>query len=190
MTPRVIVKKLIRRWSISSSARCCDRHALLMISWFTTMSQKNVSDNGSDWCSDTTRRRRWFTGHLPGQQRHRHSTHTKSILRKKQHITDQQNDETLTSFYDDLVSICDIDDHNVCYYTKSGILMRNFRPSDAKLYESWRIRHQIVLPQSYRDNILSIVHDIPLAGHLGANKTTDRILLHFFWPGIRGRLVA
>ena len=56
MTPRVIVKKLIRRWIISSSARCCDRHALLMISWFTTMSQKNVSDNGSDWCSDTTRR--------------------------------------------------------------------------------------------------------------------------------------
>ena len=52
-----IVKKLIRRWSISSSARCCDRHALLMISWFTTMSQKNVSDNGSDWCSDTTRKR-------------------------------------------------------------------------------------------------------------------------------------
>ena len=57
MTPRVIVKKLIRRWSISSSARCCDSHALLMISWFTTMSQKNVSDNGSEWCSDTTRRR-------------------------------------------------------------------------------------------------------------------------------------
>ena len=57
MTPHVIVKKLIRRWSISSSARCCDRHALLVISWFTTMSQKNVSDNGSDWCSDTTRRR-------------------------------------------------------------------------------------------------------------------------------------
>ena len=56
MTTRVIVKKLIRRWSISSSARCCDRHALLMISWFTTMSQKNVSDNGSDWCSDTRRR--------------------------------------------------------------------------------------------------------------------------------------
>ena len=64
MTPRVIVKKLIRRWSISSSARCCDRHALLMISWFTTMSQKNVSDNGSDWCSDTTRRRRPHTWKL------------------------------------------------------------------------------------------------------------------------------
>ena len=64
MTPRVIVKKLIRRWSISSSARCCDMHALLMISWFTPMSQKNVSDNGSDWCSDTTRRRS-SSDHLP-----------------------------------------------------------------------------------------------------------------------------
>ena len=105
---------------------------------------------------------------------------------KKKHITDQQNDETLTSFYDDLVSICDIDDHDVCYYTKSGIFMRKFRLSDAKLDESWRIRHHIVLPQSYRDNVPSIAHDIPLAGHLGVNKTTDRILQHFFWPGIRG----
>ena len=61
ITPRVVVKKLISRWSISSSARCCDRHALLMISWFTTMSQKIVSDNGSDWCSDTPRRRRLHT---------------------------------------------------------------------------------------------------------------------------------
>ena len=35
MTPRVIVKKLIRRWSISASARCCDRHAL---TWFMCLS--------------------------------------------------------------------------------------------------------------------------------------------------------
>ena len=43
-----------------------------------------------------------------------------------------------------------------------------------------------MLRQSYRDNVLSIAHDIPLAGHLGVNKTTDRILQHFLWPGIRG----
>ena len=71
LKPRVIVKKLIRRWSISSSARCCDRHALLMISWFTTMSQKNVSDNGSDWCSDTTRRRRLYILGVEGQISHK-----------------------------------------------------------------------------------------------------------------------
>ena len=57
-----------------------------------------------------------------------------SCSQKKQLITDQQNDETLTSFNDDLVSICDIDDHDVCYYTKIGILIGMFRPSDAKLY--------------------------------------------------------
>ena len=43
-----------------------------------------------------------------------------------------------------------------------------------------------MLPQSYRDNVLSIAPDIPLAGHLEVNKTTDSILQHFFWPGIRG----
>ena len=76
----------------------------------------------------------------------------------------------------------------MCYYTKSVILMKKFSPSDVKLDESWRIRHQIVLPQSYCDNVLSIAHDIPLAGHLGVNKTTDRILQQFFWPGIRGSI--
>ena len=30
-----------------------------------------------------------------------------------------------------------------------------------------------------------MAHDIPLAGHLGVNKTNERILAHFFWPGIR-----
>jgi hypothetical protein len=32
--------------------------------------------------------------------------------------------------------------------------------------------------------ILKLGHDIPLAGHLGNKKTRDRIMQHFFWPGI------
>lgn len=31
---------------------------------------------------------------------------------------------------------------------------------------------------------ISLGHDIPLAGHLGNNKTRDRIIQQFFWPGI------
>ena len=81
MTPRVIVKKLIRRWSISSSARCCDRHALLMISWFITMSQNNVSDNGSDWCSDTTRRRDLHQECLPDNKISTHPYVSPSTIR-------------------------------------------------------------------------------------------------------------
>ena len=32
--------------------------------------------------------------------------------------------------------------------------------------------------------VLSLGHDIPLASHLGNKKTRDRIMQHFFWPGI------
>ena len=47
--------------------------------------------------------------------------------------------------------------------------------------------HQIVVPQQlriFRSTILSLGHDILLAGHLGNKKTRDRIMQHFFWPGI------
>ena len=32
---------------------------------------------------------------------------------------------------------------------------------------------------------MSLAHETPLAGHLGVTKTCDRILAHFFWPGLR-----
>ncbi|CAC5417984.1 unnamed protein product [Mytilus coruscus] len=35
-----------------------------------------------------------------------------------------------------------------------------------------------------RETVLSLGHDIPLAGHLGNKKTKVRIMQHFFWPGI------
>ncbi|KAK0137068.1 hypothetical protein N1851_026730 [Merluccius polli] len=45
---------------------------------------------------------------------------------------------------------------------------------------------QIVIPQTYRSEILKLAHDNPLSGHLGINKTFDRILRCFFWPGLKG----
>ena len=41
---------------------------------------------------------------------------------------------------------------------------------------------QIVLPRGYRDRVIKLAHDIPLAGHLGQEKTTRRILRRFYWP--------
>ena len=75
--------------------------------------------------------------------------------------------------------------HDICYYVKDGVLMRKYRPPDARVDEEWRVIHQIILPQRYRHETISVAHDIPLAGHMGVNKTNERILSHFFWPGIR-----
>ena len=63
--------------------------------------------------------------------------------------------------------------------------MRKWRPRDASQNEEWSLVHQIVVPQVYRRDVLSIAHDTPMAGHMGVNKTYSRVLSHFFWPKLR-----
>ena len=41
-----------------------------------------------------------------------------------------------------------------------------------------------MLPKPCREAVLRIAHSIPLAGHLGRNKTTSRILQRFYWPTV------
>ena len=43
---------------------------------------------------------------------------------------------------------------------------------------------RIVVPESYRNEILRVGHTIPLSGHMGSKKTFDRIAAHFSWPGL------
>ena len=40
----------------------------------------------------------------------------------------------------------------------------------------------LVLPVKFRPLVMDLSHCIPLAGHLGRNKTTSRILQRFYWP--------
>ena len=43
---------------------------------------------------------------------------------------------------------------------------------------------QLVLQKSYWNMALWTAHMIPMAGHLGRKKTQDKLLCHFFWPGL------
>lgn len=45
--------------------------------------------------------------------------------------------------------------------------------------------HQIVVPFQFRQHILNLAHDHPWSGHLGVTKTYNRVLQHFFWPGLK-----
>ena len=36
----------------------------------------------------------------------------------------------------------------------------------------------------HRNHIIHVAHDIPLGGRLGNKKTREKILFHFYWPGI------
>ena len=43
---------------------------------------------------------------------------------------------------------------------------------------------QLVVPEGLRQKVVSLAHDSILTGHLGMNKTSDRILSEFYWPGL------
>ena len=47
-------------------------------------------------------------------------------------------------------------------------------------------RFQLVVPTSYRRQVLELGHDTPLSGHMGIGATTQRITSHYYWPGING----
>ena len=60
---------------------------------------------------------------------------------------------------------------------------------DGILYRQWRPRQgtgepveQLVLPQACRKTALELAHQIPLAGHMGRDKTARRIQQRFYWP--------
>jgi hypothetical protein len=61
-----------------------------------------------------------------------------------------------------------------------GIVCRTWTPRDSPgtTYE------QIVLPRRYHHQVMKLAHDIPLSGHLGWEKTTQRILRRFYWPTV------
>ena len=100
-------------------------------------------------------------------------------------IEEQNSDITLKSCMEEAVALDDIKEHDICYYMNDGLLMRKYRPPEAKLDEDWRVAHQIVLPIKYHGEVLKLAHDLPMSGHLGISKTRDRILAHFYWPKIR-----
>ena len=60
--------------------------------------------------------------------------------------------------------------------------MCKWRPADVQGNADWSVKHQIVLPESFRTEVLSLAHENPFSGHLGVTKIDDKLLNHFFWP--------
>lgn len=69
----------------------------------------------------------------------------------------------------------------VGFFRKSGLLYRRWLPKHGGDEMSVE---QLILPQRCRSSVMSLAHSIPLAGHMGKNKTTSRILQRFYWPTV------
>ena len=77
----------------------------------------------------------------------------------------------------------------ICFYLKNGVLMRKFRPPQMPADEDWPEQHQIVVPTSYRPEVLRIAHETPLSGHLSVSKTYLTLLKNFYWSTIKRDVV-
>ena len=62
------------------------------------------------------------------------------------------------------------------YYMKRGILYRRVRTGNKE-------HNQVIVPACYRQEVLRVAHDMPMAGHLGTKRTKERIWTSFYWPG-------
>ena len=68
-----------------------------------------------------------------------------------------------------------------CFFKRSGLLYRKWKPPG--FGEEAEVE-QLALPRKCRKAVLEFAHEIPLAGHLGRDKTRQRILQRFYWPTI------
>ena len=104
-------------------------------------------------------------------------------------IAEQHKDPELSNLFLRVVDENEVSQNPVCLFIKNGVLMRKWRPPDVSVEDEWAVKHQIVIPKSYRQEILSMAHETPLAGHMGVNKTCQKILNHFYWPSLRKDVV-
>ena len=111
-----------------------------------------------------------------------HDIRSRSQLSKEQY-----KDPEMAPLFQKAVSDTDLAEDPICFYIKNGILMRKWRSPEVPADAEWAVNHQIVVPKIYRSviHVLSLAHETPMSGHLGVNKTYNKSLNHFYWPGLK-----
>jgi len=80
-------------------------------------------------------------------------------------------------------SISDIHVKNGNFKVRRNILYRKAIPKNDS--EHW----QLVVPEELRENVMKLAHKNILSGHLGIQKTYDRVCSQFWWPGMHVSVV-
>ena len=76
-------------------------------------------------------------------------------------------------------------DQEVIFQERDNVLYRVY--THPKVDKGKPIR-QVIVPKPLRNQAMRIAHESVMGGHLGAKKTTQRILSDFYWPEIRGNV--
>ena len=103
---------------------------------------------------------------------------------RSQLIKDQKADVTLRNLS---ISNSPPKDNDGYYYKDGVLLHRKYTryPRDGISYVD-----RVVAPEAYRPEILRVGHSLPMAGHMGQEKTYQRVSRHFFWPHIHREVLC
>ena len=110
---------------------------------------------------------------------------SRSVISRQNLIEDQSNDKELLDLFKIALTPVEAEKVSVGYLVKDNILMRKWSPTECDNSEKGETVYQIVVPTVHRREVLELAHDLPMSGHLGVRKTHNRILQHFFWPGLK-----
>ena len=107
------------------------------------------------------------------------TSHDFQIFSRENLIAQQKKDSETYSLLNKALCEDEIFTAPVGYYFRNGILMRNWRLADVPADADWSVKHQIVLPKSFRTEGLYLAHENPLSGHLSVTKTYYKFNNHF-----------
>ena len=110
---------------------------------------------------------------------------SKSVISRQNLIVEQSKDKELLDLFKIALTPVEAEKVSVGYLIKDDILMRKWSPTACDNNEKGETVYQIVVPTVHRREVLELAHDLPVSGHLGVRKTYNRVLQHFFWPGLK-----
>ena len=109
---------------------------------------------------------------------------SKSVISRQNLIVEQSKDKELLDLFKIALTPVEAEKVSVGYLIKDDILMRKWSPTACDNVKGETV-YQIVVPTVHRQEVLELEHDLPVSGHLGVRKTYNRVLQHFFWPGLK-----
>ena len=110
-------------------------------------------------------------------------------LTRTELIRAQSEDPELSGLVDNALTQEESENVPNCFFMQSGFLVRKWRDPEVPANHEWEVRYQVVIPTNFREYVLQLAHETPMAGHLGIKKTLTKLLEHFWWPGVRKSVV-
>ena len=80
------------------------------------------------------------------------------VLTRDQLIRDQQADAQISTLAQEALTEEEAQGNTVCYFKKSGVLMRKWRPLNAPATDEWKVTYQIVVPRNCQKEILELAY--------------------------------